>query len=340
MACRAPIDPELEVSAEQPVRVRATVDRDRATIGDRITYTLEVAHAENLTVRLPQLPETLGGMRVEPGGESPEPARRQGQVVERRSYRLVTDRVGAAVIPPLEVAYGADGEPAGAVSTPELRIKVASVLAEAEAEAEAEATDIRDVKPLHRHSRPWPALGFALAGVVALAVLAAWLWWRRRRRAASASPALPPHEAALQALARLRLTDFSDPEALRAYYFALSETLRTYVEGRFGLNATDLTSEEILAGLGALRELAAFDAERLREFLDATDRVKFAKRFPTKRQIEETFETAVCFVESTRPPESGEPPAEPAGPGSPPERPPHRTTDEGAPLGVAEEGGR
>ena len=60
-------------------------------------------------------------------------------------------------------------------------------------------------------------------------------------------PRIPPYDLAIQELERLRRTDFSNLRELRRYYFAVSAVVRAYVEGRFGLNATDLTTEEILS---------------------------------------------------------------------------------------------
>ena len=57
------------------------------------------------------------------------------------------------------------------------------------------------------------------------------------------------------ALDALRQTDFTDLEAVRDYYFRISEVLRAYIEGTFPLNATDLTTEEILPRLAEIAEL-------------------------------------------------------------------------------------
>ena len=323
--CTPPIDPELEVSAERPVRVRAAVEPATATIGDPLTYTLEVAHREGLAVEVPELPEALDGLRVAPGEASTESSRRRGQVIERRSYRLIADRVGTHVIPPLAVAWGDQGDPGERVATPELTIEVASVLAA----GEGEPTDIRDVKPLRKPPSRWPAVAALIAAVLGgVALLAAW-WWRRRRRAQATEPPLPPYEAALQALARLRHTDFGDPESVRAYYFALSEVVRVYVEGRFGLNATDLTTEEIVTRVGDVEGLSGDDSARLCGLLTAADRVKFARVFPSSREIEATFDQALAFVESTRPADSGERAEGGGGPPSAEDRPPTLRVAEG-----------
>jgi hypothetical protein len=234
--------------------------------------------------------------------------------VERHWWSLRADGTGSYVLPPAVVTWDA-GAGEQRLESAEVFVEIASVLPE-------DAADIRDVKPPRRGGldRRWLwAAGGAL--VIAAALL---LWWlrRRRRRGASAIPAPLPHEVALRELDRLRRTDFSSLAELRRYYFEISEVLRRYVEARFGLNATDLTTEEILPSLGQLRELPATDSISLREFLLATDRVKYAAAVPTEHEIEQTYELALSFVESTRPrDESAQPEA--AGTAAPPAaRPP------------------
>jgi hypothetical protein len=106
---------------------------------------------------------------------------------------------------------------------------------------------------------------------------------------------------ALAALSALGDVDPDDEKAVRQWHFRISEIIRLYVEQRFGLNATDLTTEEILA-LAAQR--ADFDGETkqiLREFLQATDAVKFASYRPPTDLIHGVKASARTLVQNTIP---------------------------------------
>jgi hypothetical protein len=105
---------------------------------------------------------------------------------------------------------------------------------------------------------------------------------------------------ALAALDRLAATEPVGDAAVRRYYFALSEIVRAYIEGRFALNATDLTSEEILESLGRL-DLSEELSRGLRTFLLDSDAVKFAAHRPPRAQIGAILDWARRFVEATRP---------------------------------------
>ena len=305
--------PEAEEPAgppPPPVEARASVDPAVATTGDVITYTVIVEHDDGLEIVVPEAGAEIAGFRILDVGSEPA-EERSGRIVERRWYKLRADLVGSYVLPPIRVAWrptsdtapsedGAAEASGGVVETSEIFVEVESVLGEA-----GDATDIRDVKDLRRVAEPVPLwVWLVLAGgSVFFLGLGGWVLWLFLR-ARPAAPPIPAHELAFQALAALSRTDFSNPDAVRLYFFQISEVLRGYVEARFGLNATDLTTEEILAKVSSLGELSSDQRASLERFLETTDRVKFAAHEPGEPEIEEAYERALSFVEATRPTET------------------------------------
>ncbi len=142
--------------------------------------------------------------------------------------------------------------------------------------------------------------GIGAAAVLLLLAIGVIFYLRYRRRPSELIPE-PPHEIAFSELDALRATDFADPEAVHRFHFALSEILRTYVEGRYGLNATDLTTDEILFAMPRFSELGKSDGQSLQRFLVDTDHVKFADHHPNEPEIEANYERALGFVEATQP---------------------------------------
>lgn len=301
-----------------PVETGAEVDRAVATTGDIITYRVSVDYEEDYEVEIPEPGAEIAGFRIVDAGRE-EPRLKAGRVREEHWYRLRADLVGSYILPPVTVSYrprvesgelpqteeGDSGPEWERVETSAIFVEVESVLP-----GDGEATDIRDLKPLRRIQGPVPWLWIVL-GVAALALLGAAIYsYLQYRRRALAVPPEPPHIIAFRALDGLRNTDFEDPLAVRRFYFAISEILRAYVEGRFGLNATDLTTEEIVARLPAFGDLDDDNSRTLKLFLVDTDRVKFADHRPSEADVERTYETALGFVETTVPVE--EPPAKEA----------------------------
>ncbi|RMG67493.1 MAG: hypothetical protein D6715_04655, partial [Calditrichaeota bacterium] len=67
------------------IEVRAAVDRNTITIGDRITYTLTIVHPESLQVQQPGPGANLGQFEIK-DYHIDEPRHENGQVVEQFRY--------------------------------------------------------------------------------------------------------------------------------------------------------------------------------------------------------------------------------------------------------------
>ncbi|MEO6597324.1 MAG: DUF4381 family protein [Planctomycetota bacterium] len=204
---------------------------------------------------------------------------------------------GELVLPPF-VAKAKDGS--GSASTPEQTFVIESVIGEHGAAIEAPA----DPFPTPSRLLWWLAGG---AGLLALAMLA-FVAWRRRRRLRPHPDAVPvpAHVAALRELARLRTAPRTTLAQVEAFYVQVSQVLRVYLEGRFGLRAPERTTEEFLRELesgdpksGA--QLAREHKRELERFLSQCDLVKFAAVVPGENEHVATFALAEAFVESTRP---------------------------------------
>jgi len=291
----------MDSPSPDAVEVEASVDRAVATTGDLLTYRVRVERDPDFEVEIPEAGAAIAGFRITDTRRETSTLR-SGRIAEERIYELRADLVGSYVLPPVEVRYrplatdeSEDGAPWQTAGTSEIFVEVESVLP-----ADGEATDIRGLKPLSRRQRdlPWFWMGVAAALLLGAATAA---WWFSRRRRDRPEIVIPPHEVAFAALDRLRATNFEDKEDIRRFYFSISEVIRAYVEGRFGLNATDLTTEEILAELPEQLDLRAESRQQLSDFLRQTDRVKFAHHEPMATQIESTYEQALSFVEATQP---------------------------------------
>jgi hypothetical protein len=290
-----PAEPPAHPPAAFPVRVEAAVDRERVAIGEPIRYTISVTAAPGLELTPPSLPASLGALELQETGTTP-PRTERGQVIMARWYRLVSFEPGELRIPAPVVSYRApDGTRREARGAP-LTVTVASRLPE-----EWTAQDFRAIKPPIAVRR----LGWWLwaAGLLS-AVGAAGLIWRTRRRRLQPMPAVPappPHEQALAELEALRREDLAVRQRYEAYYVRLSGIVRRYVEGRFGLRAPEMTTEEFLQGCSTSAEFPASHRHLMREFLEHCDLVKFARYAPSDEEAERAFASARRFLEETAP---------------------------------------
>jgi hypothetical protein len=91
-----------------------------------------------------------------------------------------------------------------------------------------------------------------------------------------------------------------EQDECKPFYTALSLILRSYLEGRFNLNAPDETTEEIIEELSRSPELNGQQRNILQEFMRQADIVKFAKGHPDRTTMESAFHTTKQFVEETK----------------------------------------
>jgi len=277
---------------ERPVVVIAAVDRARATTGDLVRFSVEVSRDPAYVAELAGLELDLAGFPLLEVGRD-EPRKRRGRIIETHWAQFRADLVGSYILPGVTVHYRSQEKAeSGSVETAEIFVEVVSVLP-----TDGAASDIRDIKPLQAMPASWRWIVWLGVLLGVLVGVAAYLYWRKKQRSVVAPP-IPAHVLALAALRRLRRTDLQTSAEKRRYYFEISAVLRGYVEGRYRLNATDLTTEEILDNLDGLG-IENEECTRLRRFLLHGDQVKFAASIPTQEEILATYERAFVFVENT-----------------------------------------
>ena len=147
----------------------------------------------------------------------------------------------------------------------------------------------------------------SLFWILAAALLIAagvFLWMRFRRKRVEAFEVtkrpVPPYELAIDRLSRLRASGIASAGNEKRFYTELTEILRQYLHGRFGINAMEMTSPQILRALRRNPETRD-NASLVQEVLVMADFVKFAKERPLADDNERAFSRASAFVESTKP---------------------------------------
>jgi len=157
--------------------------------------------------------------------------------------------------------------------------------------------DIRDIKGLVPLPHGWWWLGLLLA-VLIVGAVAFWLWKRRKPITAAETVApLSAYEIALRALEKLQ----GENPPVEAFYTRLSDIVRRYLEGGFGLRAPERTTEEFLYEMSRDSVLTPEHKQLLGAFLQEADLVKFARFRPGEEDKGRTFAAAEKFVRDTQP---------------------------------------
>lgn len=146
--------------------------------------------------------------------------------------------------------------------------------------------------------------------LILILAAAALIWGMRRYRKEGTvlkkKPEPSPYEVAIKKLHELKAKNLWEQGMEKEYFTQLTEILRIYLDKRFGINAMEMTSREIMDHLynSDIRDKRDY----MRQILSVADFVKFAKVRPLPADNIAAYENAVKFVEETKPVEKPEEP--------------------------------
>lgn len=109
---------------------------------------------------------------------------------------------------------------------------------------------------------------------------------------------IPPHQKALKAIEKIKAEKMQNSEDQKTYYTQLTDTLRKYIEERFGFNAMEMTSSEIIDHLQQADDKKMLD--ELRELFNTADLVKFAKYSVQLNENDMNLVNAINFIDETK----------------------------------------
>ena len=120
---------------------------------------------------------------------------------------------------------------------------------------------------------------------------------------------VPPYNLAMQRLQHLGAEKLCERGEEKEYYTRLTDILRSYLDGRFGINAMEMTSTQIIESLRKNPDTRASEP-MMQKILEIADFVKFAKVRPLPEDNKLAMDSAVRFVEETKPVEQPQTDAE------------------------------
>ena len=112
------------------------------------------------------------------------------------------------------------------------------------------------------------------------------------------TPKLPPHQAAMKKIEEIKANKAWRREDPKLYYTELTDVIRVYIKERFGFNAMEMTSSEIIEHL--LQEKDKESIADLRLLFETADLVKFAKHAPLMNENDMNLVNAVDFINQTK----------------------------------------
>ena len=113
-------------------------------------------------------------------------------------------------------------------------------------------------------------------------------------------PSLPAHVIALDSLEKLRLKRLIENNRIKEYYSEISEILRIYLNNRFSMMAIEMTTQEILAIISMNEQINEDSFKLIKEVLEYSDLVKFAKYIPSLHISDKCMQDAIEFIQNTK----------------------------------------
>ncbi len=291
-----------QAQAQNNVEAWAKLDSASIMIGDQIGMELGISVPNNFVVEWPHYTDTVTSHIEVIKKQGIDTIRKDGNLVLSQLYTITSFDSGYFEIPPAEFRFHPEGDTSVkyTTNTNTLFLNVTTPVVDT---TKAFKPIVGPVREPYTFAEifPWVLLGLVIIGGIVFLI-----WYIRRRKknkplfVRKPKPALPPDVEAIQNLEELRLAKVWQQGKVKEFYTQLTDIMRHYFERRYGFDAPEMTSDEILEQLGEIGVNAqAFG--KIKDVLQLADLVKFAKAQPTPLENDLSISHSIDFVKETKP---------------------------------------
>ena len=282
----------------QNVSVEAKIDSVAIMIGQQVGMTITIISPEDKVV---QMPELRPQQYITPGVEIVDVAKddtvetSEGKKIMRR-LQLTSFDENAYMIPAQIIKVGGK-----AYKTNPLALKVITM--DVDTLHLNQFFPPKDVQDNPFSWAEWSPLFWMSALLLLLIVVGVYLYLRYKQNKPIISRIqiirhIPAHQKALTAIDKIKQSKMQNSENQKEYYTQLTDTLRKYIEERFGFSAMEMTSTEIIARLRNSGDPTMIS--ELRELFNTADLVKFAKHSTLINENDLNLVNAINFIDQTK----------------------------------------
>jgi hypothetical protein len=279
--------------------ISASLSRDTMLIGDQILYTISTPLNQHEQILIPSAQEISAGDTLLFLGNLSDTVKNESGEIVNHHFIITCFYPGEYIFPGFPLFRMNENELDTLYSNPVHLIVMAPKV-----DMEKDFKDIRALlnTPVNfQEILPW--LIYGIGGFLLLTLLIALLWiaFNRKKVFAKQIPVVPPHIKAFSALDKLKKEKQWKEGKIKEYYTELSNTIRIYMEERYGIPAMESITTDILKDFKKYALDDDFLTEMLEALLNLSDLVKFAKEDPEAVENETNLNKAYIFVEKTKP---------------------------------------
>jgi succinate dehydrogenase hydrophobic anchor subunit len=287
------------LSASAQVSVEAVIDSIQIFVGQQAHVTLTATAKENAKVEFPQFKSTeyiTPGVEVLDRKELEQQPQDNGFVSRSMVYTMTSFDDTLYYLPPMTVKI--DGKPYKSKS---LALKVLTF--EVDTLHADQFFGPKDVQDNPFQWSDWSMPFWLSVLMLILLAVTYYLYLRLRDNKPIIShirivKRLLPHQKAMKEIEQIKADKMVNSENSKEYYTKLTDTLRKYIEERYGFNAMEMTSSEIIERLTASQDQKSLD--ELRQLFTTADLVKFAKYSTLINENDANLVNAIEFINQTK----------------------------------------
>lgn len=286
----------------QEIQARAVIDTSHVLIGDQFNLRIELDQSKNIKIGFPQIGDTLSPT-IEVISRSPLDTfhlEKDEQIKIIQNLTITSFDTGRQVIPSFHFDVKMD-KLTQTIDTRPVEFFVHTMAIDT-------TKGPVDIKKPYGAPLTLKEVSPYILGIMLLGALLFFLFYYLRRRKnnkpvfrKSPKPKEPPHVIAIRMLDRIKDQKLWQHNQIKTYYSEISDTLRIYIEDRFGIPAMEFTTEEILNSFLQNKGLVTDKSfNDLKNILSLADLVKFAKYMPLLDDHNLTLMNAYFFVNDTK----------------------------------------
>lgn len=292
----------LFAQAQKP-KVEGRLGATEILIGEHVPLTVTVESDKDATVLFPT--ETLLPVDVECLGSivNPDEKLQNGRLRQSRTYVLTSFVDTLYVIPPFKVIVDTTEYETNALPLKVLTVDVDTTFVE-----QYNGPKYNGPKGVENVEFNWTEDGWTQGLVsTSLLPLLASLFIFIVYRLLLHKPIVKlvrvikrelPHLKAMRSIEKIKANKMAASEDQKEYYTQLTDTLRQYIYERYGFNAMEMTSAEIIDRLTSTDDPKSLDD--LRQLFLTSDLVKFAKYSTLMGENDANLVNAIDFINQTK----------------------------------------